>query len=220
MTSTEDRIRKLIDENLEVDGRPLGPLLDLNISLIEAGVSSMDLVAFAKLVSQEFNVAFSPDDCAKLNSVRDLIGFLDSHAGLFDRPWVHRRFCGIGVGPPTCNVCFCCRMLVVSFQKSWQCCRHTRQSDTSCGREANALAWLNEKEQSRWQHYRHAGPRRRFALCRAALRAILCSQLGCRNEQLAFGISDHGEPYAVVNGIPAAINFHVSLHLFFNIWAT
>ncbi len=74
MTSTEDRIRKLIGENLEIDGSTL----DLNISLTEAGVSSMDLVSFAKLVSQEFGVSFSPDDCARLNSVRALIGFLDS----------------------------------------------------------------------------------------------------------------------------------------------
>ena len=74
MTSTEDRIRKLIGENLEIDGSTL----DLNISLTEAGVSSMDLVSFAKLVSQEFDVSFSPDDCARLNSVRALIGFLDS----------------------------------------------------------------------------------------------------------------------------------------------
>ena len=74
MTSTEDRIRNLINENLEIDGSTL----DLNTSLTEAGVSSMDLVAFAKLVSQEFGVSFSPDDCARLNSVRALIGFLDS----------------------------------------------------------------------------------------------------------------------------------------------
>ena len=81
MTSTEDRIRKLIDENLEIDGRPLGKPLDLNLSLIEAGVSSMDLIAFAKLVSKEFNVAFSRDDCANLKSVQELIEFLDTRAG-------------------------------------------------------------------------------------------------------------------------------------------
>ena len=76
--------------------------------------------------------------------------------------------------------------------------------------EADALARLNEDEQSRWQRYCHAGPRRRFALCRAALRAILCNQLGCTNEQLAFGASDHGKPYAVVDGIPAPVSFNVS----------
>ena len=81
MASTEDRIRKLIEENLEVDGQPLASSVDLNVSLMEAGVSSRDLVAFAKLVSHEFNVQFASEDCARLKSVRDLIGFLDARAG-------------------------------------------------------------------------------------------------------------------------------------------
>ncbi len=49
MASTEERIRELVDENLEVDGRPLGKPLDLNTNLIEAGVSSMDAVAFMQV---------------------------------------------------------------------------------------------------------------------------------------------------------------------------
>ena len=77
-------------------------------------------------------------------------------------------------------------------------------------REAAALAWLDETEQSRWRRFRHDGARRRFALCRAALRAILCSQLGCRNQQLVFGASRHGKPYALVRGKPAPIGFNVS----------
>ena len=77
-------------------------------------------------------------------------------------------------------------------------------------REAEAWAWLDEEERARWQRYQHDGPRRRFALCRAALRAVLCSQLGCRNEQLAFGASDHGKPYAVVQGVAAPVSFNVS----------
>ena len=77
-------------------------------------------------------------------------------------------------------------------------------------REAAALAWLDQEEQSRWRRFRHDGARRRFALCRAALRAILCSQLGCRNRQLAFGASRHGKPYALVKGKPAPIGFNVS----------
>ena len=77
-------------------------------------------------------------------------------------------------------------------------------------REAEAWAWLDEEEQARWQRYQHDGSRRRFALCRAALRAVLCRQLGCRNEQLAFSASDHGKPYAVVQGEAAPISFNVS----------
>ena len=77
-------------------------------------------------------------------------------------------------------------------------------------READALACLDEKEQSRWQRYRHAGSRRRFALCRAALRVVLCRQLGCRNEQLAFAASSYGKPFVLVDGTPATISFNVS----------
>ena len=77
-------------------------------------------------------------------------------------------------------------------------------------REAEAWAWLDEEEQARWQRYQHDGPRRRFALCRAALRAVLCRQLDCRNEQLEFGASEHGKPYAVVQGVAAPVSFNVS----------
>ena len=77
-------------------------------------------------------------------------------------------------------------------------------------REAAALTWLDEKEQAHRQRYLHRGPRHRFALCRAALRALLCRRLGCRNERLAFGSSDHGKPYALVRGNPAPISFNVS----------
>ena len=80
MATTEERIRKLVDENLEVDGRPLGRPLDLNSSLRDTGVSSVDFVAFAKLVAQEFNTSFSAEDCANINSVGELISFLDARS--------------------------------------------------------------------------------------------------------------------------------------------
>ena len=80
MASTGDRIRQLINDNLEVDGQPINVPDDLNLSLAEAGVSSTDLVAFAKLVAQEFNVKFSPEDCA-LNNLQQLVELLDSRAG-------------------------------------------------------------------------------------------------------------------------------------------
>ena len=81
MATTEERIKQFVKENLEVDGQPLDLPEDLNISLIDAGISSLDLVAFAKLVSQEFNVTFTPEDCASVNSVRELIQFIDTRAG-------------------------------------------------------------------------------------------------------------------------------------------
>ena len=50
MASTEERLRQLADENLEVDGQPIGKLLDPDKSLADLGVSSMDAVAFAKVL--------------------------------------------------------------------------------------------------------------------------------------------------------------------------
>ena len=58
MATTEARVRELVAENLEVDGQPLDPSLSLDSGLSEVGVSSMDVVAFARLVAQEFDLVF------------------------------------------------------------------------------------------------------------------------------------------------------------------
>lgn len=76
--------------------------------------------------------------------------------------------------------------------------------------EASAFAMLDPCERKRWRRFVHLGARRRFALCRAALRAILCDRLGCRNEQLAFGQAIHEKPFALVDGEHVAISFNVS----------
>ena len=77
-------------------------------------------------------------------------------------------------------------------------------------RESGAFVWLDEEEQGRRQRLLVGGPRRRFTLCRAALRAILCDKLGCENERLAFDITEHGKPFALVDGAPNDISFNVS----------
>ena len=77
-------------------------------------------------------------------------------------------------------------------------------------REASSLLWLNEEERARCRQYPLPGPRRRFVLCRAALRAILCRRLGCSNERLSFGSSCRGKPFALVDETPAAISFNLS----------
>ena len=77
MPTTEKRLRKLVDENLEVDGRPIGQELDASKNLRDAGVSSTDFVAFMKVVVQEFGVDISAGDCQNFQSLSDLIAFLD-----------------------------------------------------------------------------------------------------------------------------------------------
>ena len=76
--------------------------------------------------------------------------------------------------------------------------------------EAVALAWLNDCERERGRHFVYDGPRRRFALCRAALRAILCNRLGCENKQLQFEPAEYGKPIALVDGMPVSVSFNVS----------
>lgn len=78
------------------------------------------------------------------------------------------------------------------------------------GCEAEALAWLDGEERSRWGRFQSPVAQRRYVLCRAALRAILCRQIGCANESLAFEAAKHGKPFALVNGRPASISFNVS----------
>lgn len=72
------------------------------------------------------------------------------------------------------------------------------------------MFWLNEDERARWGQYPLPGSRRRFALCRAALRAVLCRQLGCSNKRLTFGSSSSGKPFALVDNVPATISFNLS----------
>ena len=77
-------------------------------------------------------------------------------------------------------------------------------------REAAAMEWLDEAERSRRNRFVHPRPSREFTLCRAALRSLLCRKLGCSNDDLSFGASKFGKPFARVNGVAASVAFNVS----------
>ena len=77
MATTEERLRKLVDDNLEVDGRPIGRELDASKSLRDAGVSSVDFVAFMKVVVQEFDVDMEIGECQDLQTLGDLVAYLE-----------------------------------------------------------------------------------------------------------------------------------------------
>ena len=80
MASTSERLKKLVEDNVEVDGQSLNVPDDLDISLMDAGVSSTDIVALAKLIAEEFDVTFTPEDCAALSKLPEVVDFLDSKA--------------------------------------------------------------------------------------------------------------------------------------------
>ena len=77
-------------------------------------------------------------------------------------------------------------------------------------REVEAYTWLDGPERSRWERFNSLPARRRFVLCRAALRAEIARHLSCANEELDFVASEHGKPFARVRGKSACYSFNVS----------
>ena len=80
MSSTAEKLRALVNENVEVDGKALDIPDDMNISLAASGVSSMDLVALGKLISSEFDVTLTVEDCAALDNLTKVVAFIDGQA--------------------------------------------------------------------------------------------------------------------------------------------
>ena len=73
------------------------------------------------------------------------------------------------------------------------------------GRLQEALQWLDESDLGRYHRFLYPEPACRFALCRSAVRAILCSYLGCDNGDLSFGISRFEKPFALLDGEAVAV---------------
>ena len=78
MATTEERLRKIVDDNLEIEGRAKGDPLHLDRSIADAGVPSPDIVAFWKLVNEEFGVDISAEEFAELLTPGALIQHLDA----------------------------------------------------------------------------------------------------------------------------------------------
>ena len=73
MSSTENRVRELIREHID-----LGREANLDAKLRDAGVPSVQIVAFGKEIAKEFNLQMSSGDCANLHTLRDFINYVDS----------------------------------------------------------------------------------------------------------------------------------------------
>ena len=80
MSSTAEKLRALVDENIEVDGKTLNIPDDMNISLAASGVSSMDLVALGKLIATEFDVTLTVEDCVALDNLTKVVAFIDGQS--------------------------------------------------------------------------------------------------------------------------------------------
>lgn len=67
MASIEDRIFELAQKNLDLGREP-----DWDLTFGESDVSSMDAVAFIKLLGQEFGIDIPPEDLAEADNMRKL----------------------------------------------------------------------------------------------------------------------------------------------------
>ena len=76
MSSTEARLRTLINDNLDLGHDP-----DFDQAFSDAGVSSVEAVAFFKMVNQEFELNMVAEDCLQFNSLRELVTYIDARAG-------------------------------------------------------------------------------------------------------------------------------------------
>ena len=74
--STEARLKTLINDNLDLDHDP-----DFDRAFGDAGVSSVEAVAFFKLVNQEFDLNLVAEDCLQFNTLRELVTYIDARAG-------------------------------------------------------------------------------------------------------------------------------------------
>ena len=73
-----------------------------------------------------------------------------------------------------------------------------------------ALTWLDETDLARYHRFLYPQPAFRFALCRSAVRSILCGYLGCDNRDLSFELSPFEKPFALVAGKAVMVEFSVS----------
>ena len=80
MATNEERLISLLDENLTIEGRTAGDPINLDHNIADAGVSSQDIVAFWRLVNEEFSLSIPAEEFAELLTPRSLIEYLDAQA--------------------------------------------------------------------------------------------------------------------------------------------
>lgn len=75
MQSSADRLTALINDNFDLDDEP-----SLDSRFSEAGISSVNAVAFFKLVNEEFDLGLQANDCQQFESLRDIADYIDARS--------------------------------------------------------------------------------------------------------------------------------------------
>lgn len=77
MTSVEERIVKLIKDNLSDDDSAI----DLDADVSESEVSSLAIMRFHKLVNAEFGIDMPIEEFTQVTTLRGLIEWIEGRAG-------------------------------------------------------------------------------------------------------------------------------------------
>ena len=84
MATTEERVKQLVADNLEVDGQPLNTQ-DMTVPIADYGIDSAVMVAFVKEVEREFGVSFFSETGVRgairaegINTLADLVTAIDA----------------------------------------------------------------------------------------------------------------------------------------------
>ncbi|MCY3823410.1 MAG: acyl carrier protein [Nitrospinae bacterium] len=73
MSATQDRIKKIIASSFDIGHEP-----DFNAQLVDIEVTSMEAVAFYKLVNDEFGLGMEIEDFAQFRTLQELVGHIDA----------------------------------------------------------------------------------------------------------------------------------------------
>ncbi len=73
MSSTEDRMKALAEKHFGMD-------VDIDVSLRDTEISSLDQLAFLKRVAEEFQTAISSVDAEQFENLRALAKYIDDRS--------------------------------------------------------------------------------------------------------------------------------------------
>ena len=76
--SVEEKIRKIICEQLEVDEKDVVPAASF---VDDLGADSLDQVELIMAMEEEFGISISDEEAEKITAVRDAIEYIEKNAG-------------------------------------------------------------------------------------------------------------------------------------------
>lgn len=74
MTTTEDRVKKLLSDHLGID---LNKITVASTILDELGADSLDQIEIVMALEEEFNLEISDDDGIQMVTVQDIVRYVD-----------------------------------------------------------------------------------------------------------------------------------------------